>query len=231
MNNDEEGVKEIDPNAPTDTEVKTNESGASADHEDTTDYKALYEKQRVRADSYKTGLITLKKQVKSQAPIEELDEEEDENKPVTLKDLKLFRQETTLLAASSKEDTLLAQKVPNPEKRKLVKLYLDTRIVRTGTSDQDILEDIDFVLSSIDGSKAQTKATELKRAIDNDPTKVLANNGSQSDRGVERKPHGWNATQEKELERKAQSLGIKDVEKFKVDSWQNTKKTAVAFGR
>ena len=218
MDTQEAGVEINDSGAPLNTEV--NKSDASADN-----WKALYEKEKEKAENYKRAFTQKKEFVK--AAKEETDEDED--RPISRKEFRsLLREEVVPMVASSKEDTLLEKKVSDPEKRRLVKFYLENRIVRTGTNDEALSQDIDFAISAADGQTAVKENSELKRALDNRPPSY-ATNGSSADRGIDKKPYGWTPEQALELEKKAVKLKV-DPEKFKKSAWENRSKTTIAMG-
>ena len=121
---------------------------------------------------------------------------------------------------------MLKAKVSDPEQRKLVKHYLENRVIRTGTSEEALEADIDFAINAATSKKTALENAELKRLAANDSRGTPAA-GSSADRGVERKAYQWSPEQEKALEAKAEVLRI-DPEKFKTDSWNNTKRTNVA---
>lgn len=198
------------------------EQGAPLAEEDNTDWKAIAEAERTKAENYKKAL-TQKRQLRNlpQEPVEE-----DDDRPLTRKDFKnLVREEVVPLVATSKEDSLLSSKIADPAKRSYIKLLLETRVVRTGTSEQDILDDIDAALAIADSKKKDRTISELARAVDNRPAAPAAA-GGQADRGIEKKGYGWNKEQSRALEQKANALGL-DAEKYKEEIWEARKTTFV----
>lgn len=194
--------------------VETVAEVSSAEEEDDTDWKAI-------AENYKTAL-TQKRQLIKHTPAPIIEEEEDEDRPVTLKDLKAFQQSTVAIVSESKEDTLLAEKIPDPAKRAFVKQLLESRIVRTGTSDSDIANDIEDALSMADRKKTAKTIEELKRVANNRPSAPAA--GSSSEKLLEKKAYAWTAAEAQALETRAKQLNL-DPEKFKKDAWANKKTT------
>lgn len=202
--------------------VETETSVSSAEAEDTTDWKAVAEAERERADNLKTALTQKRQLRNSPAPIIE----EDDDAPLTRKDLKnLLRDEVVPLVAASKEDTLLNEKISDPAKRNYVKQLLESRIVRTGTSDADILNDIEEALWLADRKKVTKTVEELKRAANNRPQPPSAGSGNEPP--IEQKAHKWTAGEAKVLEARALQLKL-DPEKFKKDAWENRKRTRTA---
>lgn len=198
------------------------EQGAPLAQEDNTDWKAIAEAEREKAENYKKAL-TQKRQLRNlpQEPMED-----DDDKPLTRKDIQnLLREEVVPLVATSKEDSLLSNKITDPAKRAYVKQLLETRVVRTGTSEQDILEDIDAALAIADSKKKDRTIAELARAADNRPA-APASAGGQADRGVEKKAYAWSTEQARALEAKAVSMNL-DPEKYKKDVWEVRKTTIV----
>lgn len=200
------------------------DSGLSAPEaeQDDTDWKAIAEKERERAENYKKAFTQKREFVKANANIQT--EELDEDAPLTAKSFnKLLNERVVPLVAASKEDSLLS-KITDPAKRSYVKQLLESRIVRTGTSDEDIQNDIEAALAIADSKKKDKTISELARAAQNKPLSPSA--GSSSETVIEQKAYKWTAQQSSELEKKARNLGI-DPEKFKKDAWANQKRTKV----
>lgn len=193
------------------TEVEKEESEASTDQEDTTDYKALYEKAESEKENYKKAL-TQKRQLRDKPEVEESEDEDD--KPITRKDL------ANVLASTNVESKIEAElaSIKDLDKRKLVKLYYDTRIRQTGTSDTAIKQDIEAALAIVDAPRLRTISSELSRK--SNMQKVPPMNGSGADRGVEQKNHKFSDAQVKALTLKAQGLNA-DPTKFIEQAWKN----------
>jgi hypothetical protein len=217
------GVETDELGSELETGVETDDTVSSAESQDNTDWKAIAEAEREKAKNYKNALDQ-KRQLRTQAtPSPE--EENDEDAPLTRKDLRsLLREEVVPLVSASKEDTLLSQKITDPSKRDYVRQLLETRIVRTGTSDEDIANDIEAAIAIADSKKKDKTIAELKRAAINKPQAPSA--GSSEERPLEQKAYKWTAEQTRALEAKARNLGV-DPEKFKKDAWDNQKKTRV----
>lgn len=194
---------------------------SSAETQDNTDWKAIAEAERQKAENYKLAL-TQKRQLRNAAPPAE---ETDEDAPLTAKSFnKLFNERVVPLVATSREDSLLTSKITDPAKRAYVKQLLESRIVRTGTSDEDIQADIEAALAIADSKKKDKAISELARAAQNRPQTPSA--GPSSETTIEQKPYKWDAQQSSALEKKARMLNI-DPEKFKKDAWTNQQRTKV----
>lgn len=201
-----------------DTGVEDDESLSSEDSEDDTDWKAIAEKAIEEAKNYKTAL-TQKRQLRknASAPVVEVEEsddesdEDDDTRPITVADLRKER-------AQEKADAILASIVTNPDKRKLVKLFYDTRIRQTGTSDDAIRADIDAALAIAEAPKLRKTSQELARAAQRDTTPPMAGSGSDRDPGKQN--HKFSADQVKELTARATQLG-QDPSKFIEQAWKN----------
>lgn len=213
MNEENAGVETDELGSELEEGVETVAEVSSAEEEDDTDWKTI-------AENYKTAL-TQKRQLRT-TPTPVIEENEDEDRPVTLKDLKVFQQNTVAIVSESKEDILLAQKIPDPAKRAYVKQLLESRIVRTGTSDSDIANDIEDALSMADRKRTEKTISELKRVAANRPQAPAA--GSSSEKPLEKKAYAWTAAEAQALETKAKQLNL-DPEKFKKDAWANKKTT------
>lgn len=200
-----------------DSQVVENEDGGATGHEqDDTDWKAI-------AENYKTALTQKRQLRRPPAPV--VEEEVDEDKPLTKKEFERLLQDTVVpLVSASKEDSLLTSKITDPSKRAYVKQLLNSRIVRTGTSDADLTADIDAALAIADSQKKDKTISELTRAANNRPQTPSA--GSSSERTVEQKAYKWTAEQARALEVKAKNLNL-DPEEFKKSAWENQKKTRV----
>lgn len=218
MDKDQEtGVEEEGSGAPQDQGVETTPEVSSAEGKDNTDWKAI-------AENYKTALQQ-KRQLRNHVPTPEPVVEDEEDKPLTRKDIEdIIASKVVPLVSTSKEDSLLSQKVADPAKREYVKQLLATRIVRTGTSDEDIQADIDDAIAMADRKKTEKTIAELKRAANNKPQAPSA--GSSSETTHEQKQYKWTPEQAAALDKKAEMLGV-DPEKFKKDAWVNQQRTKV----
>lgn len=203
--------------------VEEGDSVSSAESEDNTDWKAIAEKAQQEADNYKTALQQ-KRQLRTRAPesiVEPDENEQDDNRPVTVGEMRQMLQEEVLpVVASNKVDAALTSMVSDPEKRKLVKLYYDTRIRQTGTSDDAIRSDIQAAISIADGQKLRKASAEIDRANNN--SRALPTGGSSADRGLPSKDHAFSKEQVAQLTEKAKSIG-EDPATFIKKTWENTK--------
>lgn len=204
------GVEEIAQEAPLETEVEVIDSGASAESEDSTDYKALYEQEAEKAENYKKAL-TQKRQLRN-VQVEEPEEEDD--KPLTRKDLQAA---LTPVLAENKVETAL-QGIKDPEKRKLVKFYYENRIRQTGTSDDAIRNDLDAALAIADGKRLLKVNAELTRK--SNMQKVPSMAGSSADAHVPSSTHKFTPDQVKSLTATANRLNA-DPTKFIEQAWKN----------
>jgi len=217
---DEAGVEIIDQEgSDLDAGVKKEGEGSELP-EDNTDYKSLYEKEVEISNNYKTALKQ-KRQLRNKD--EELEEDEqDDEAPVTLGTLKKVIQDTVLPSiTTNREQSILEQRITNPEKRKLVKFYLDNRIVRTGTSDDSISNDIDTALAIADSKKIKIENEELKRANANKGQTVRTTGSGQGGGEMEVPTHKFSKEQEQALTAKAKTLGI-DPKIYIAKAWKNT---------
>lgn len=220
-----EEAEEVDGGAAIDTGVEEDESLSSEDSDDDTadveedepDWKAIAEQERVKAENYKKAL-TQKRQLRKQAPkVEEPEEndfeedEDDESRPITLKDLEIRDAKKTV-------DSTLSELVKDPEKRKLVKLYYDTRIRQTGTSDDAIRSDLETALDLADVKHLRKTNKEIARTISQDKTPPLG--GSGSDRSPAPKGHKFSDEQVRTLTETAKRIGA-DPKKFIADAYKN----------
>lgn len=212
----EAGVEAEESRAPETDGVEAEGSVSSADAQDDTNWEEI-------ANNYKAALQQ-KRQLRNHVPTPEL-EEQDDSKPLTRKDIEeIISQKVVPLVSTSKEDMLLTQKISDPSKREYVKQLLATRIVRTGTSEEDIKADIEDAIAMADRKKTDKTIAELRRAANNRPQAPSA--GSSSDSAPEQKQYKWTKEQASALEKKARQLNV-DPEKFKKDVWENQSKTKV----
>lgn len=209
MQKAEDGDKTIDPSA-----LEGGSQEGSAAPQD--NYKALYEEEVEKSKQWKEVALKNKRLAK-EARIEPSDETEDDR--VT----RLASEVSARVVTTVTEDSLLRSRIQDPEQRKLVKFYLENKIIRTGTSEEALEADLETALILATGKKAIVENAELKRMQAND-SRVSPSAGSSADRGVERKSHEWSPEQEKVLEQKAKDLRI-DPEKFKADAWKNRART------
>lgn len=217
MDDEKAGVEAEGSGAPLNTEVEKDGSGASAEQKDETDYKSLLQEALEREQNYKTALQQKKAFVKQNKEV--VEESDDEDAPLTRKDLKrVLREEITPVIAENKVETLLKEIVKDPSKRELTKHYYENRIRQTGTSDDAIRSDIQESLDLIDSKVNRKKITEIARVNMQQKQPVLG--GSAADRGVEVKNHKFSDEQVKNLQEKAKALGA-DPKKFVEDAWKN----------
>lgn len=195
------------------TEVEKVESDASTDQEDSTDYKALYEKAEEEKENYKKAL-TQKRQLRNKPEVEVIDEDD---KPLTRKDLESI---LTPALAQTKIDTAL-ESITDPEKRKLVKFYYENRIRQTGTSDIAIKQDVEAALAIVDAPRLRKISSELTRKTNMQTTPSMS--GSNADRGVDKKNHQFSEAQVKNLTETARRLGAEPT-KFIEQTWKNQTK-------
>lgn len=203
-----------------DTGVEDDESLSSGDSEDDTDWKAIAEKEREKAENYKTALDQKRQLRNKPAPPPVVEDEDDEDdKPLTRRELrKVLQEEVAPVVAQNRIDSVLEKEVTDPEKRKLVKLYYETRIRQTGTSDEAIHADIDAALAIADAHKLRKTNEELKRVANQSKTRPTA--GSGSDKGPDAKNHKFSEDQVKALTARAQATGA-DPKKFVEQAWKN----------
>lgn len=219
------GVEEV-LGAEDETVVDTTTSDGG--EKDDTDWKALAEAAEERAENYKKAFTQKREFVKANQTTHPDDENDD--KPLTRREFEQLLQSTVVpLVATSKEDDLLKEKISDPAKRAYVRQILNSRIVRTGTSDTALASDIKAALAIADSDRNEKTISELKRAAANKPKSPSA--GSSSEPSVEQKAYKWTEAEARELEKRAAQLsegGMKiDPEKFKKDAWENRKRTRV----
>lgn len=203
--------------------VEEGDSVSSAESEDDTDWKTLYEGAAVERDNYKTAL-TQKRQLRKPAPesaVEIDEDEDDDSKPLTRGEMRqMLQDEVVPIVAQGKVDTALTSMVSDPEKRKLVKLYYDTRIRQTGTSDDAIRSDIQAAIAIADGQKLRKASAEIDRANNN--PRALPTGGSSADRGLPSKEHAFSKEQVARLTEQAKAIGA-DPATFIKKTWEGTK--------
>lgn len=194
----------------------------SAGKEDEIDYKALLAKEVAEKENYKAALREERsKRRELEKKPEEVQAEEDEESKIA----KVVRKELeplTVALTGNKVEQILSTLAKDPDKQNLIKFYYENRIVRTGTSDSAIRNDLEAALNMADGAKLRKENQELKRMNDNKDTIPLSGGGA--DRGVDRAKHGYSQAQVADLTKKAQQLNIKDTNKFIEQTWANEQK-------
>lgn len=200
--------------------VEEDESLSSEDSEtDDTDWKALYEKEKLEKENYKRSLTQKRQLRKKPEPVveeeslldEEEDDEDDDNKPVTRAELRRVQSVGTV-------NSVLNTLVSDPDKRNLVKLYYDTRIRQTGTSEDAIRADLQAALDLADAKKLRKQNSEMSRAANQDTTPPLT--GSGSDHAPASKAHKFSDDQVRTLKETAKRIGA-DPDKFVEQAWKN----------
>lgn len=206
MDKEEAGVDK-DLRAPEGTEVKKEDSGASAE---SVDYKVLYEKEHDRAENYKRSFKE-KKEFREKAPESQgLDAD-------TIR--QIIREET----AGNKVDKILNEKIKDPQQRELAKLYYENRINKQGTSDEAIADDLELAVNAVHGIKLAKQNAELRRAAENKPSNV-STEGPSSEKEVDR--NNLSPELRRSLESKAKAVG-QDPQKFIEKFLENQKRTTV----
>lgn len=211
----DDGVEDIDQSAPAG-------GGQEESAAPQTDYKALLEKEIAEKEQWKESALKNKRLLKKTEPIEETSDTGNETEDERIE--RMAHAVSAKVVTTVTEDSLLKSKITDPEQRKLVKFYLENKLVRTGTSEEALESDIETALILATGKKAIVENAELKRMKAND-SRVAPAAGSSVDRGVERKAHQWSPEQEKILTQKAKDLRI-DPQKFLTDSWNNRSRTS-----
>lgn len=199
--------------------VETGNEGAAAHVEP--NWVELLRIERERADkleserdNYKQGLLTHKRQEK--AARDEGDDGDDKIAQAVKKAL----EPVVSQLQGNKMDQVLSSLVSDPSKREYVKTLYQTRIQRTGTSDEAIRSDLETALALADSTRFSKENAELKRMNDN-RTYVPPNGGGTADRGnVVQKAHKWSLEQEESLAMRARANGITDIEKYKELAWK-----------
>ena len=187
-----------------------------AEQQDETDWKAVAEHERERAENYKKAFTQKRQFVKA---AQEVEEETDEDKPLTRKELrKVLQEEVTPALSENKVETALKVMVKDPSKREAVRLIYENRIRQTGTSDEAIRQDVEAALSIADAHKLRKVNAELTRKSNMQTQAPL--NGSSADRGVDKKNHQFSDAQVKSLTETARRLGA-DPTKFIEQAWKN----------
>jgi len=208
----EAGVKIDDQGAPLDTGVKAEDSGAPQNQQDNTDWKALYTQAHTEAENYKTALSQKRQIVNKADPVED-------DKPLTRADLQQAVSESVVpIIAQSKVEQELERQVTDPEKRKLVKLYYETRVRQMGTSDDAIRNDISAALAIADAQKLKQASAEIKRKQDMQTLPNLS--GSSSEPHQQSKNHKFSDQQVAALTARAKALGMEPT-KFIEQTWRN----------
>lgn len=217
MEEHEAGVETEVSGAPQEQqELKDNEAGAPQTPQDEPDYKALLADALEREGNYKTALQQ-KRQFRKQAPSQHEEPEDDPNDIQSMV-RKAVQEEVMPVITENKVQTHLEKMVTDPDKRKLVQHYYQTRIRQTGTSDDAIQSDLETAIAIADAPKIKKINQELARK--NMQQKVPPMGGSSADRGVERNNHQFSQEQTKALEATARSLGA-DPKKFVEAAWKN----------
>lgn len=223
MNENGEDVKKDAASASEqEQEVKSNSGASAEENAAEPDWKELLRLERERSekaeserDNYKEGLLSRKRQEKAQRE-EGIAGDDDKIATAVQKALEPVVSALTV----NKVDQTLATLVADPSKREYVKSLYQTRIQRTGTSDDAIRLDLETALTLANASKFSKENEELKRMSDN-RTYVPPNaGGGAQDKSFAQKSHKWSPEQEASLEMRARANGIADVEKYKALAWQ-----------
>lgn len=204
----------VETNAVQSTEEQTGvkeEAGAPAAEEGEVDWKAVAIKEKERAENYKKAFTQKRQFVKAK----EEETEEDENTPITRKDL---AQILTPALTENKVDTVLLELVKDPAKREAVRLIYENRVRQTGTSDEAIRSDIDAALSIAEAPRLRKVSSELTRKTNMQTTPPLS--GSSADHGAVVKNHQFSQDQIKSLTATALRIGA-DPTKFIENAWKN----------
>ncbi len=223
MDKKDEPVKEAPEAGKEKDEVKVEAEASPAEP----DWKELLRLERERAgklerdrDNYRDGMLSYKDKLrhKEDGPVDEEPAGEDKIKAAVAEAL------APVVSAlqGSKVDQILVSAVTDPAKREYVKSLYQTRIQKTGTSDDAIRQDIEAALSLADSTRFAKENEELKRMRDNGQVYVPPSGGSggSDSKGSAQKTHKWTPEQERSLEQRARANGITDVEKYKALAWK-----------
>lgn len=200
-----------------DTETVVDSASSDGSEQDTTDWKAIAEAEREKAENYKKALTQKREFVK--AGVTEVVVPDEDDKPLTRADLaRALQEQVAPVIAQNKVDAELNKQVKDPEKRKLVKLFYETRVRQMGTSDEAIQQDISAAVAIADAQKLRKTASEITRKENMQTTPPL--NGSSSEGPTVSKNHKFSTQQVAQLTATAQRLGA-DPKKFVEDAWKN----------
>lgn len=170
--------------------------------------------------NYKEGMLTYKRQLKdrnAEPPVEEgKPTDSDAIKAAVAEALAPIAQQL----AGNKTDQILAEVVSDPAKREYVKALYQSRIQKTGNSDEAIRSDLSAALALADSQRFSKENAELKRMHDNKVFVPPAPAGSGGDKGTPQKAYKWTPEQEASLEQRAMMNGITNVEKYKELAWK-----------
>lgn len=224
INEEKAGVETIiEEGSDLETGVEEDENRAPSSHEEDEqdiDWKAVAEKERERAENYKTAL-TQKRQLRKNTVNQEDDEQDLDDKPVSRGEFKRLLEETVLpVVASTRLDGILAEKVKDADKREAVRVIYENRVRQTGTSDEAIRQDIDAAIAIADSNKVRKAVAEIERVQNHQRNAPLT--GPSNERGPERKNHGFSEQQEKDLTARANQLRV-DPKQFIEKAWKNSK--------
>lgn len=190
------------------------------------DWKELLRLERERADksdrdkeNYKAGMLSYKGQLKAIKREGVEDEPQELDEKITAGIAKALSPVVEALQGN-KLDQILSSVVADPAKREYVKSLYQSRIQKTGNSDEAIRLDLEAAVALADSSKFAKENAELKRMNDNKIYVPPVGGGAGGEKPIVPKGYKWTPEQERSLEERARLNGITDVEKYKVLAWK-----------
>lgn len=220
---EKEKVVEQAPDATKETEEVV-ESVASPEIEP--DWKELLRLERERSEkaerdagNYKEGMLSYKGQLKA-IKREGVEAEPADNDEKISKAVREALAPVVDALQGNKLDQILSTVVTDPSKREYVKSLYQSRIQKTGNSDEAIRLDLEAAVALADSSKFAKENAELKRMNDNKVYVPPVGGGAGGEKPIVQKGYKWTPEQERSLEERARMNGITDVEKYKVLAWK-----------
>lgn len=186
------------------------------------DWKDLLRLERERSekaerdrDHYREGMLSYKGQLKA-VKREVADEEPEELNEKIKRGVQEALSPVVEALRGNKVDQILASVVTDPSKREYVKALYQSRIQKTGNSDDAIRLDLEAAVSLADSSRFAKENEELRRMNDNKTyVPPAGGGGGGTDGKIIAKNYKWTPEQEAALEQRAMMNGITDVEKYK----------------
>ncbi len=198
------------------SETVVDSASSDGSDKDNTDWKSLYETEHDKAENLKKAFTQKREFVK--AGVTEV-VEEDDDKPMKRSEFrKVILDAVTPLVAQNKVEQELEKQVTDPEKRKLVKLYYETRVRQMGTSDDAIRTGISDALAIADKQKLQKASAEITRKQNMQTSPNLS--GSSSEGAPVSKNHKFSDQQVAALTARARALGMEPT-KFIEQAYKN----------
>jgi hypothetical protein len=169
MTTENNGVKTDDPNAPKDQDGVNTQSAPTGD-DNQIDYKAELERIQAERDNYKQGLLNAKDKLKQlkKGQSDDEDEDIDDDDEINTRVNKIVEEKLEGLKKdvnSATVETILDSISVNSDEKELIRFHYENSIKQSGSSANDIRNDLENARLVANRKKLLAENTALKDAL------------------------------------------------------------------